>query len=277
MSKAAGASVDGSAGEYAARSVRRLARAVARAGKDFARSGDEEDLHQVRVASRRLRAALSLFAPVLDPGVASVRAGLRRRAAPFGELRDLDVFLLHLDGHAYPVSPSDAASLRKQQRRRRRKLARTVSAVLGSRGWTRDLATIRHATRHVPRDPAARTPARDFVAGRLDEWWDAFVTTSADLARLESHPRHRVRIRAKRLRYACDLTADLFPARAADRMVAQLTQLQDELGDLNDAITAGHLLIAAGLRSDLPKPDLRALTRAVVIRDSLAHTAPYWR
>ena len=54
--------------------------------------------------------------------------------------------------------------------------------------------------------------------------------------------RHRVRIRAKRLRYAAEFFASLFQRKAANRYRRGLAALQDALGALNDTATAKRLL-----------------------------------
>ncbi|MBL7406484.1 CHAD domain-containing protein, partial [Escherichia coli] len=54
-----------------------------------------EALHQIRVALRRLRSALSLFGPMLetDPRAAAFNDEIKRVTEPFGHARNLDVFL----------------------------------------------------------------------------------------------------------------------------------------------------------------------------------------
>src|SRR4029450_7505707 len=68
------------------------------------RLGDDvEELHDMRVASRRLRAALSLFADVLPPSAASFGDDLRWLGRALGAVRDFDVQLEQLDGWLAPV------------------------------------------------------------------------------------------------------------------------------------------------------------------------------
>jgi CHAD domain-containing protein len=54
--------------------------------------------------------------------------------------------------------------------------------------------------------------------------------------------RHRVRIRAKRLRYAAEFFQSLYPSAAMQRYIGRLTSLQDALGRLNDASVARRML-----------------------------------
>ena len=57
-------------------------------------------------------------------------------------------------------------------------------------------------------------------------------------AALSPERRHRVRILAKRLRYALDVLSVALPRDATERYIAALAELQDVLGDLNDAAVA---------------------------------------
>ena len=64
-------------------------------------------------------------------------------------------------------------------------------------------------------------------------------------AALSPQRRHRVRILAKRLRYALDVMSVALPAEPTERYVKALVELQDDLGALNDAAVAPSLLKAA--------------------------------
>ena len=57
-------------------------------------------------------------------------------------------------------------------------------------------------------------------------------------ADLDDHRRHRARIAAKKVRYAIEFFASLYPRRAVRHYVDALTELQDDLGWPNDAVVA---------------------------------------
>ena len=75
------------------------------------RLGDDvEELHDMRVASRRLRAALSLFGDVLAPAVLNLREELQWIGGVLGAVRDLDVQLEELEEWQATRSPNRTAS-----------------------------------------------------------------------------------------------------------------------------------------------------------------------
>ncbi len=93
-----------------------LRRLVRRAGPD--------EIHDVRVASRRLRAALRHWRPCFSAaGVRDMNAAVRQLASLLGESRDLDILLENL--RAYPPrSPALMAEVERDIRRRRREAMR---------------------------------------------------------------------------------------------------------------------------------------------------------
>jgi triphosphatase len=72
-------------------------------------------------------------------------------------------------------------------------------------------------------------------------------------AALTPERRHRVRIQAKRLRYALDLFSVVLPKRATARYIDATAELQDLLGELNDAAVARTMFLQLGRGAKLPK------------------------
>ena len=94
-----------------------------------ARGGDVEAIHQLRVATRRLRAALRLFAPVLPAtAVTSGLEGLAALGRAIGAVRDLDVLGLAVAARARKLAPETRAALAplEQEVARRRAVALAV-------------------------------------------------------------------------------------------------------------------------------------------------------
>jgi CHAD domain-containing protein len=228
---------------------------------------DPEGVHQMRVGVRRLRSALAFFRPVLPPRqIASLRETLRPLAAVLGPARDLDVFAVEWLAPALRAHPDDAAlqrldahvrSLRAEQGDRVRKLLESPAfprIVFEIRRWL-----ARRAWREQPLSAASAAlfgPARDFAAKRLERRYRKTRTALRRLADATPAERHELRIAAKKLRYATEFTASLFPEKKVRRSLRRLEALQDALGVANDATVAeriaGELAAAAG-GADAPR------------------------
>jgi CHAD domain-containing protein len=75
---------------------------------------DPEELHQMRVGMRRLRSAITGFAPVLDLPNGTQNKNIGKVSRCLGELRDLDVLLEAIDQRYYPNLPSKEQKAIKQ-------------------------------------------------------------------------------------------------------------------------------------------------------------------
>ena len=94
---------------------------------------------------------------------------------------------------------------------------------------------------HDPRACRRRNACR-CGGSRVAEWIKESVGRARFFAALSPPRRHRVRILAKRLRYALDLFSVALPKQATSHYVKALAQLQDVLGKLNDATVASSVL-----------------------------------
>lgn len=213
---------------------------------------DSEGVHQMRVGVRRLRSALSFFAPVLPSRQrAGLRALLRPLAAALGPARDLDVFAEQWLAPALGGRPDDAGlvALDARVRALRAEQAERVQCALGSVHFPRLVLEIRHwvASRawrdqSLSADSAALfAPARVFAARRLERRHRKLRRLLRSLGTASAAERHRVRIEAKQLRYAAEFTMSLFSGRRARRYARRLAALQDVLGVANDAAVAEQL------------------------------------
>jgi inorganic triphosphatase YgiF len=221
------------------------------------RGHDPEGVHQMRVGLRRLRSALRLFRKQLAVHeTEALVEELRWLGRPLGAARDLDVFLEELLGPVTKNRPRDRglAALREaaEQARReaygvlRRELASQRYALLVLRlGRFVDGASFR------ARGASEFTRPARLLARRLLRRRAARVRQlGAHLDELSPRQLHRLRIRAKRLRYAIELLAPLFGGAAPERAARRLADLQDALGHLNDQAMAEQLV--ARLRERLP-------------------------
>ncbi|MGC8635185.1 MAG: CHAD domain-containing protein [Candidatus Limnocylindrales bacterium] len=214
------------------------------------RSGeDPEDLHKMRVATRRMRAAWRVFGDGFRRGrVRRSVAGLRTLAALLGTVRDLDVLIDALEAYGARLEPAEHEELRPlvEAWRRERQRARTALVrYLDSAGYRRfveeHIAFVETVGRDaIPGGPTDPRRVRDTAPSRL---WTAYegvraydgVLRWADLATL-----HQLRIAGKRLRYAIEFFREpLGPD--AGMLVERVTGLQDHLGLLHDADVAAGL------------------------------------
>ena len=211
---------------------------------------DPEELHDMRVATRRLRAALALFAGVLPVRAQTYREELGWLGRLLGEVRDLDVQQEGLAAVAdsaaewsaeFDADQGDALAELAVLLGRERDAARVAMlSGLDSVRWDRLVKGLAAMAQQGParRSVAARTPA---VIGlpELVEERHAAVAKAAKRAKRSGvvSDFHRLRIRCKRLRYALEFGSEVYGGRTA-RYVRRLTALQDELGLLQDAEVA---------------------------------------
>jgi triphosphatase len=106
------------------------------ANRPAMQNGDPEGLHQMRVALRRLRAAISLFSDMLDPQTDGMKAELKWIAAELGPARELDVFVKCVvkpvaDGR--PNGPGMAVLTKELRHKRENAFARAQAAIQSAR------------------------------------------------------------------------------------------------------------------------------------------------
>lgn len=198
---------------------------------------DPEDLHDLRVAVRRLRAILKLAAPPLDPEWAgSLRAELAWLADALGAVRDLDVLLEHLriEQQRFPRDEAKAVdALLARLERERTARRRALLNVMRSARYTALLHRLEEAARR-PRTRSARPRPRE-IASR------EFRNLRGAVGKLGAEPSdealHRVRIRGKRARYAAELAAPSV-GKKAESFVSAAKVLQDVTGAHQDAVVA---------------------------------------
>lgn len=219
-------------------------------------TNNPEAIHQLRVGARRLRSALRLFRTAFNPTLAEpVKEDLRWIMGELGPVRDLHVLLSDI---LYPVRlarPDDRALQRLESEFRKRLAVRSdhASRVVLSSRFTRLILRIgvwlEGGMLPVPDNgvEAAFVGAREFAQRALHRLDRQVRRRARNLQELPGEELHRLRIRVKRLRYAGESFAPLFPgARGRKRWLRSIRALQGRLGDLQD------LAAAEGLLTDLP-------------------------
>lgn len=250
-------SVASTAGEYAYGVLRGYFAAFLRHEPGTRLGEDPEALHDMRVASRRLRAALSTFGTALPPRLEDFKAELKWIALCLGNVRDLDVQIEWLrnlrrdsaweEGTALGPLIEDRVSLRLVERE-------ALLQVLDSERYRTLLRELRAALIEGEEGGEdASLAIRAYGAQILKKRHRQFERQAATLNDTsEPAAFHAVRIRAKRFRYTTEALAPLY-AGAATRLVESIKQVQDVLGEHQDcAVTIEWLRQAA--RSDKPWP-----------------------
>ena len=209
-----------------------------------------EPVHQMRVALRRLRALASVFHDVVAcPELDAVRPGLKALADALGPARDWDVFL---DGTgrrvqaAFPEVAEVAALMAAAASSRDEAYATLAASLAGPqlRCVAIGLAALALAR---PWESGAGLPAPEtanFGASVLAKRLRQVARQAKGMATQPDAALHEVRLKAKRLRYAAEVFARLFPGRDAQRFLRRLAALQEALGHLNDNAVAAGLMQA---------------------------------
>jgi CHAD domain-containing protein len=206
------------------------------------RLGEAEPLHQMRVGTRRLRSDLRTFLPLLDRAWAdSLRDELKWVGSSLGAVRDLDVLLKRLRAEGDDLTPHLEPLLRDLERRR--EAAREVLlADLNSARYVELLERLVEAARHPALSEQAQEPSQRALPPLGRRAWrklrDPARALTADSA---AEDYHRVRVLAKRARYAAEAVAPAFPRRRrrrAERFARRAADVQDVLGELQDSVVA---------------------------------------
>lgn len=238
-----------------------------------------EAVHQMRVATRRLRSALSVYKRAAAcPELAALSVPLQICATRLGVARDWDVFLDGLGATLAATFPDDArctAMLKAAGKRRRAAYAELRTFLAGPDFRTLTVALACAATLR-PWDATAGDDAReeglrrdtgDFAAEVLARRMKRVRQAGRGLAGLSVPALHELRKDCKRLRYAAEFFASLFPPKRTKRFLQRLADLQEELGLLNDSAAVSGLMAQLGRLE-------RSYAAGLVEGFSAAHAGP---
>ncbi len=216
-----------------------LGKAIAdiRAHEDGSRrGGDIEDVHKMRVATRRVRAYLKAARPALDRVATDrLRADVRELAGTLGVIRDNDVMIHRLHIEAGRLGDPDTGALEHLiTRLDTERIAGRDQLIneLDDPSYTALLAELEEAAAQPP----VADPWADLRELAADEWW------VLDKAHRKLHRNfgknppndelHELRIYGKRARYAAELLHD---KGAVSSFLEALAAFQEVLGDHQDA------------------------------------------
>jgi CHAD domain-containing protein len=218
---------------------------------------DPEDVHQARIATRRLRSSLRTFHALLEPEWAkSLRDELRSLGQELGEVRDTEVLLDRLRGRAerLHLDDQDAAKRLLNELLERWDAARnTLLGTLRSQHYRELLDRLVDAAREPALLPEADRPAVDVLPPLMRKPWKKL---SEAVDALDANPPdealHEVRIRAKHCRYAAETIAPVI-GKQARAFARAMKDLQDVLGEHQDAVVAEQWLRDVAAKAEGPE------------------------
>jgi len=210
------------------------------------RSGtDPEDLHQMRVALRRMRSVLKLSGTLVGDGAEPVRAELGWLGQSLGEVRDHDVLIGHLREVIADFEVRDQPAGRRlvslfvtERAAAKRRLTRALS----SARYSTLLQEVSLLTRGQPASTAAEE-RHDLVAGLAKPHRKLAKAVRALPADPPDDDLHALRIHGKKLRYAAELaqtSAKKKRAKRIKKLIKATRDFQTVLGDHQDAVIAAE-------------------------------------
>jgi inorganic triphosphatase YgiF len=220
------------------------------------RTREADAVHQMRVALRRLRAALTLFKGVItDEKRDPIKAELKWMANVLGEARDLDVYIFKVlepaqDAHGNDESYQDLLAEYRQRRERAYQVVhetitsrRFINGILETAAWIETGDWLLDESKSACKRRG--NPVSALAEQELGRRRKKILKRGRKLGELDSEKRHQVRIEIKKFRYAAEFFQSLFKGgRTKKRTRATLTvleALQESLGELNDIAVGSHL------------------------------------
>jgi inorganic triphosphatase YgiF len=211
--------------------------------------GDLEGVHQMRVGLRRLRAAMSLFKQLVhDQATDAIKEELKWLTGELASARELDVLIGDVLAPARKRNARKRAFVglsRELEEKRKAALSRAKVAVDSGRFRRLTLevvAWLETGDWNDPKDDLIKelgdVTVEDFAAAEMERRWQKFRKRGKKLSELNPQRRHKLRIQGKKLRYAAEFFAEVFPQKRETKrrktFSAAMKRLQDCLGDLND-------------------------------------------
>jgi CHAD domain-containing protein len=256
---------------------------LAKAGPLFklettARTGADMDaVHDMRVASRRLREAMRLLAPVYPAREFAVwYKRIRRITRALGPVRDADVFIDDFSRMVPDLGEGGrraiAFTIGYRMGRRERELD-ALNSELGRLDLTANRKSFSKLVRSAASGPEADRPLADFAHAAIAERAaTVFGAQPSALDEAKVLRQHALRIDYKRLRYAVEVFAPCY-GDDFDEVHDTLTTFQDVLGNLHDLHLFADLVrdpehVAAAKRAGVSEADL---AEVVALLDTRAH------
>lgn len=252
-----------------------------------------ESIHQLRVASRRARAALSFFKPLLRPKrTKKMNRALGRIRRAAGPARDLDVMTARFrqavgpDRHknaqptndpshdALPLVLAQLTHTRQTEQKKLRRRLEELQNDISVPQVERLLVRVRW------REDSPSPEWHDFAQIQLTPLFAEFQAAARELPTC-TEQLHRIRIAGKRLRYAMELAVSVDAAIRTD-LYPIMETLQEKLGNVNDlAVSVAHLRSLKDLQSSDETLQRRALKQLISgeekrLSEEIAAVGSWW-
>lgn len=218
---------------------------------------DIESLHDMRVATRRMRAAMNIFETYLDPNVmAPFLKGMKQTRRALGAVRDLDVFWEKTESYFQTIPTNRQTELdllRNIWQSERESARKNMLCYLNSKKYSKFKKSFGAFLKkpcagalpvwkapHQPRPHRLHHVIPFVIYERLADVraYDEWVTEpDAPIERL-----HQLRIACKGLRYTLEYFQEVLDP-VAKELITEIKMLQDHLGDLQDAEVASDILL----------------------------------
>ncbi len=212
---------------------------------------DPENLHQMRVGLRRLRAVLSLFKKII-PVPPEISNQLDWLGATLGPARDWEVLAAATLADAVRHCPDQAQldNLRQIMFSEAGRYRHVAATAVDSRAYTRLLLMLgswiegRRWREQLSAEQitALSSPLKKFALKKLAGLQKKLLRRGSRIKQHDAATRHRIRIAAKKMRYATEFFEAYLPPKRSHAYVTALGDLQDDLGAGNDLSVAGQLL-----------------------------------
>jgi len=206
-----------------------------------------EGVHQMRVALRRLRSAFSLFKECLNAEESSlILTEVKWLVNKLGKVRDLDVLITETLPIVCEYSNSHNGILvfSKQAKQARRLVCKDMKEAIVSQRYHRLLLTLSSwlESQLWLEQHKADHKLLKFSKKPFNKFYKSLMQNKLRFKEMQPEDRHKVRITAKKLRYAMEFFYNLYPSKEIGKFIKKLSKLQDSLGKMNDISVTGVLL-----------------------------------
>jgi CHAD domain-containing protein len=213
---------------------------------------DIEALHDMRVATRRMRAAFEVFSEAFEPAILKPHLkGLRVTGRALGQVRDLDVFMEKAQHYLDAQPEADRSGLDPlllawgEQRENARTEMLTHLGGENYRIFKQEfnlfLQTPGVGARPISQDQPVPTIVRDVAPALIYTRLASVRAFDKILQTARIEQLHALRIEFKKLRYTVEFFREVL-GEQSKAVIDDLKKLQDHLGDLNDAEVATLIL-----------------------------------